>query len=143
MQAGQQPKGTALESALHFRPCGADILFQPANTEDVADVLHLLFNDRSSSGRKYLVRTSHQWTHNNFSCPTGHGEEPQGEAAAMTLLLDMSRMSQLLSLDTDASGYGTVTVQPGMTFEVRNKRFSWNSYGKRVIALSMCRRMGD
>lgn len=129
MQAGQQLKGTALESALHFRPCGADILFQPANTDDIADVLHLLFNDRSSSGRKYLVRTSTHgfWTHNNFSCPTAHGEEAQGEAAAMTLLLDMSRMSQLLSLDTDASGYGTVTVQPGMTFEVRSKRFSWNS----------------
>ena len=111
MQQQQQPHAV-LKSAFQWRDCVSNHVHHPITTDEVADLVEVLQRDMDSSGRHYLIRSSHNFffSHNELTGCTDVGDSP-----TQTIMLDLSRMNQVLRLDVDE---GTVTVQAGITFEV-------------------------
>lgn len=82
-----------------------------------------LYKDTQLTGQRYLVRATHPhfFSHNNFSCATSEGRGADVGAQAKsppphTVVVDMSMMTQVLEHNREAE---TITVQAGITFEVR------------------------
>ncbi len=98
-----------MESAFHWQDCARpESIHRPLTTDEVADLVQVLHRDVIETGRRYLVRSSHNqfFSHNNLSC-TGESDT--------AIMLDLSSMHVVLSMDMQQS---QVTVQAGMTFEV-------------------------
>lgn len=111
-QQQQQQPHAVLKSAFQWRDCVSKHVHHPITTDEVADLVEVLQRDMESTGRHYLIRSSHNFffSHNELTGCTDVGDSP-----TETIMLDLSRMNQVLRLDVDE---GTVTVQAGITFEV-------------------------
>mmetsp|Transcript_5231 Transcript_5231/g.11442 ORF Transcript_5231/g.11442 Transcript_5231/m.11442 type:complete len:590 (-) Transcript_5231:711-2480(-) len=98
-----------ISSALGWKSCRPAILYQPANTDEVADIIQSLHREHSLGVQKYLIRATHQnfFSHNNMSCPITE------DATVLTVAIDTSAMKNLLQINDEDM---TVTVQAGMTF---------------------------
>mgnify|MGYP001807450149 CR=1 FL=1 len=102
-----------LRSGLGWHDCSCGTILRPKHTEEVADIVMALYRDQQVTGQKYLVRASSQgfMSHNNFSCACA-----SVASDTRAVMLDMSAMNKVLEFNDDRE---TVTVQAGITFEVR------------------------
>lgn len=103
---------TTLESVFKWRDCYPEHVHHPLTTDEVADLVDILYRDKRITGRDYFIRSSNQnfYSHNNFSCNLAEG------STAVPVMLDLTRMNKVLDVDPAAS---TITVQAGISFEVR------------------------
>lgn len=101
-----------LTSAFGWKECAPEHVHRPVSTEEVSQLVGVLYKDKLATGRDYLLRASHEgfYTHNNFSCADAGG------TSAVPVVIDMSLMDRVMMMDKEV---GLVSVQAGITFEVR------------------------